>query len=96
MANNNHSHYTPSEVLWGTPTKKSKSAKANLCEVSNHDWIKTAAHNVEVCSRSTCGIVRTKVKGHWRHTGRVRGAQLQRLKTAAELAGVTVRRLEGE
>ena len=90
ILSNYHDYTIKGETLYGTPQKRSKSAAATMCEVTSHGWITTAAENVELCSR--CGIVRQLIHGHWRHTGKVKGAQKQRLSAAANLAAVTIER----
>jgi hypothetical protein len=50
--------------------RSTKDSTANLCSVSDHDWMKTASDNLQVCSRSDCKIVRQKIRGHWRFVGK--------------------------
>lgn len=93
----NYHDYTTSDTLYGSPQKKSKNSKAPLCIVTGkHAWQKTATNNVELCTRSECGTVRMKVKGHWRHTQKVRGSLSERIHKAEQLAKVTQRRLLDE
>lgn len=48
-----------------------KSAHATLCQVTGHDWQKTASDKVQVCTRKYCKEVKQLINGHWRYVTRL-------------------------